>query len=178
MVVEITRYQPVLDVAIPVAEELVREGRAKVVTSAHPDAVGLVIDLQHLLHTFYRYFDTNVTIKINGIKDSFAFAQYKSEGIEHKLLEIEFNNGLDFNPAKRGDFHPNTVLEASGVVNFPNKIGVGSTNNKRIRRSPFGEKLSRYTTRPKQVEKIKLDFGYMSLSDFSVSTFHQDFSSL
>lgn len=178
MAVEIRKYQPVLDVAIPVAEEFVKEGRAGVVTGTHPDAVGLVVDLQHLLYVFYSHFDTNVTIKIDGIEDSFVFTQPRSDDIEHKLLEVEFNGGLDFNPERNGDLFGSTILEASGDVRFPNKISVSASNNKKSQRDPFGVQLSKHIVRPKQIERITLKFGYMNLVAFPVSTFYQDFSPL
>ncbi len=178
MAVEITRYQPILDVAIPVVEEFVSDGRAKVVTGTHPDAVGMVIDLITLINRFYPHFDTKASIK-DGRPINFTYERKRKDGIEHKVLEVELNSDINFNTNQDESYAHTTILDVDKKMEFPSKISVYSGNFDKPHYHHALIKTFRYYINVKDpIDEIVLQFAYMSLSSFKSHASYQSFDPL
>ena len=178
---EVGGIVPVLDVAIPVIEELVSHGYAKVRTGVQPKAIGLMLDLECFMRRFYLFFDAEVIMKDkNGKERELAFLKRRrKKGVEHKLLQIELDERINFisdEEAKKNYVHT-TILKKK---DSQKKMSVNASNStlkfqerslaERIRYSGFNISGA--------VQKIKLNFSHNNFPVFPVNTFYQDFGPL
>ncbi len=179
MVVEIKKYQPVLDAALPVVSEFVRGNKARIVTSTHPVAIGLALDLDGLLEKFYRFFDTKVVLKQCGVEKTLDFMKRdEDERIEHKTLEFVFDENLDFDSDSGGYYLCRTFLEENSTE-VGRKLSISANNvGKPSYERTLNKRIRKRFALQKPVQKIKLDFSYASLSPFPFNTFYQDFEDL
>lgn len=178
MVVELKGIVPVLDAALPVMEELVRFGITRVKTSTHPDAIGLAFDARNFIRKFYPYFDTKIIKKSWG-KEYSLFSNGKKGGRfdERWLLELEFNEDLDFISSKDEEYFNKVLLTTYTENDFSDEAYVRAVTNRSKIKNDFFEffRIKLGIEFPKYVQKIRLDFHFGGWSPFVVNTFYQDF---
>lgn len=180
--IQIARYGPILDVAIPVVQELTRDGKADVYVPIHPAAAGMAADLFHVLCGFNRYVDAEMCLpdgqqlRIPGSSD---------KRISNRKVEFRFQ-GADFAVPDMevfSSYKAQTILDLKDSTgHFRSKMSVNAkdTNiNHRNKKNIFADKLREAGMEiSTDRQQITLHAAYQTASDMPVSTFFQFFDPL
>ncbi len=163
-------YQPVLDIALPLVEDMVEFDRARLVVPNIPKFWGLGLDVAALIHRLY---PSSILAIYNG-RDCIIEPRYKETNIKTLQLDIEGANFLPQMESPTSSRFQTTLLlsDSSSEKISISARGTKGKQKENILFKTISERIQLQT----QIHLISLFFGY--LSDFPIRTVFQDFEPL